>query len=172
MTALNAARRAADLSALAEGAELDVLVIGGGITGAGVALDAASRGLRVALVEKHDLAFGTSRWSSTLVHGGLRYLATGNVGIARRSALERGILMTRTAPHLVRAMPLSNAQKLAGNFAKVSMAPQVLFIANVTGRTNTETEKFVEYLSTEKAAKLFFSNGFEMVSTQAQAGKK
>lgn len=105
MTALNAARRAADLSALAEGAALDVLVIGGGITGAGVALDAASRGLRVVLVEKHDLAFGTSRWSSKLVHGGLRYLATGNVGIARRSALERGILMTRNAPHLVRAMP-------------------------------------------------------------------
>ena len=56
------------------------------------------------LVEKHDLAFGTSRWSSKLVHGGLRYLATGNVGIARRSAVERGILMTRNAPHLVRAM--------------------------------------------------------------------
>ena len=104
-TALNAARRTADLTALADGTPLDVLVIGGGITGTGIALDAASRGLRVALVEKHDLAFGTSRWSSKLVHGGLRYLATGNVGIARRSAVERGILMTRNAPHLVRAMP-------------------------------------------------------------------
>ena len=83
----------------------DLVVIGGGITGTGIALDAASRGLRVALVEKHDLAFGTSRWSSKLVHGGLRYLATGNVGIARRSAIERGILMTRNAPHLVKAMP-------------------------------------------------------------------
>jgi glycerol-3-phosphate dehydrogenase len=103
--ALNAARRNADLSALADGAPTDVVVIGGGITGAGIALDAASRGLRVALVEKHDLAFGTSRWSSKLVHGGLRYLATGNVGIARRSAAERGILMTRNAPHLARAMP-------------------------------------------------------------------
>ena len=103
--ALNAARRAADLTALAEGEPLDVVVIGGGITGAGIALDAASRGLRVALVEKHDLAFGTSRWSSKLVHGGLRYLASGNVGIARRSAIERGILMTRNAPHLVHAMP-------------------------------------------------------------------
>jgi glycerol-3-phosphate dehydrogenase len=82
-----------------------VVVIGGGITGAGIALDAASRGLRVTLVEKHDLAFGTSRWSSKLVHGGLRYLASGNVGIARRSAVERGILMGRNAPHLVRAMP-------------------------------------------------------------------
>ncbi|BBX73108.1 glycerol-3-phosphate dehydrogenase/oxidase [Mycobacterium shinjukuense] len=104
-TALNAARRLADLMALADGAPLDLVVIGGGITGAGIALDAASRGLRVALVEKHDLAFGTSRWSSKLVHGGLRYLASGNVGIARRSAIERGILMTRNAPHLVRAMP-------------------------------------------------------------------
>jgi glycerol-3-phosphate dehydrogenase len=104
-TALTAERRSADLSALADGAPLDVVVIGGGITGTGIALDAASRGLRVACVEKHDLAFGTSRWSSKLVHGGLRYLATGNVGIARRSAIERGILMTRNAPHLVHALP-------------------------------------------------------------------
>ncbi|MBV9352061.1 MAG: FAD-dependent oxidoreductase, partial [Mycobacterium sp.] len=103
--ALNAARRTADLTALADGEPLDVIVIGGGITGTGIALDAAARGLRVALAEKHDLAFGTSRWSSKLVHGGLRYLATGNVNIARRSAVERGILMTRNAPHLVRAMP-------------------------------------------------------------------
>ncbi|MDA4108067.1 glycerol-3-phosphate dehydrogenase/oxidase [Mycolicibacterium holsaticum] len=104
-TALNATRRAAELAALADGESPDVLVIGGGITGAGIALDAATRGLSVALVEKHDIAFGTSRWSSKLVHGGLRYLATGNVGIARRSAIERGILMTRNAPHLVNAMP-------------------------------------------------------------------
>ena len=105
LTALNAARRDADLAAVAGGGLVDVLVIGGGITGAGIALDAASRGLTAVLVEKHDLAFGTSRWSSKLVHGGLRYLATGNVGIARRSAVERGILMTRNAPHLVHAMP-------------------------------------------------------------------
>lgn len=104
-TSLNAARRTADLAALAEGGTIDLLVIGGGITGAGIALDAAARGLSVALVEKQDLAFGTSRWSSKLVHGGLRYLASGNVGIARRSAIERGILMSRTAPHLTRALP-------------------------------------------------------------------
>jgi glycerol-3-phosphate dehydrogenase len=104
-TALNESRRATELAALADGEKLDVIVIGGGITGTGIALDAAARGLSVALVEKHDLAFGTSRWSSKLVHGGLRYLATGNVGIARRSAIERGILMTRNAPHLVKAMP-------------------------------------------------------------------
>ncbi|WP_155768162.1 glycerol-3-phosphate dehydrogenase/oxidase [Mycobacterium asiaticum] len=104
-TALNAARRTSELEALADGEALDVVVIGGGITGVGIALDAASRGLRTALVEKRDLAFGTSRWSSKLVHGGLRYLATGNIGIARRSAVERGILMSRNAPHLVHAMP-------------------------------------------------------------------
>lgn len=104
--ALNAARRERELAALAERREpVDVLVIGGGVTGAGVALDAASRGLSVVLAEKHDLAFGTSRWSSKLVHGGLRYLASGAVGIAHESAVERHILMTRTAPHLVHAMP-------------------------------------------------------------------
>ncbi|MDH6194965.1 glycerol-3-phosphate dehydrogenase [Mycobacterium frederiksbergense] len=104
-TALHRDRRTTELASLADGQRVDVIVIGGGITGAGIALDAATRGLTVALVEKHDLAFGTSRWSSKLVHGGLRYLATGNVGIARRSAIERGILMTRNAPHLVKAMP-------------------------------------------------------------------
>ncbi|MFD4265097.1 glycerol-3-phosphate dehydrogenase/oxidase [Rhodococcus sp. NPDC058481] len=104
-SALNADRRGRELSALGDGATVDVLVIGGGITGVGTALDAASRGLKVVLVDKHDLAFGTSRWSSKLAHGGLRYLASGNVGIARESAVERGILMTRTAPHLIRAMP-------------------------------------------------------------------
>ncbi|HVK20471.1 MAG TPA: FAD-dependent oxidoreductase, partial [Actinokineospora sp.] len=81
-THLNAERRAADLAVLAEGEVVDLLVVGGGVTGAGVALDAAARGLSVALVEAEDLAFGTSRWSSKLVHGGLRYLAKGDVGLA------------------------------------------------------------------------------------------
>jgi len=102
-SALNRARRERELGDLPR--RVDVLVVGGGVTGAGVALDAASRGLSVVLAEKHDLAFGTSRWSSKLVHGGLRYLASGAVGIAHESAVERGILMTRTAPHLVRALP-------------------------------------------------------------------
>ncbi|CRK61351.1 Glycerol-3-phosphate dehydrogenase [Alloactinosynnema sp. L-07] len=104
-THLNAERRAAELADLAAGEVVDLLVVGGGVTGAGVALDAASRGLSVALVEAEDLAFGTSRWSSKLVHGGLRYLAKGDVGLAHESAVERGILMTRTAPHLTRALP-------------------------------------------------------------------
>ena len=85
-------------------ADVDVVVIGLGITGAGVALDAVTRGLTVLAVDAHDLAFGTSRWSSKLVHGGLRYLATGQVGVAHESAVERGILMEVTAPHLTHAM--------------------------------------------------------------------
>ena len=85
--------------------EVDVVVIGLGITGAGVALDAVTRGLTVLAVDAHDLAFGTSRWSSKLVHGGLRYLAAGQVGVAHESAVERGILMEVTAPHLTHAIP-------------------------------------------------------------------
>jgi glycerol-3-phosphate dehydrogenase len=104
-TSLNAARRQKDLEA-AQQEVADVLVIGGGVTGTGVALDAASRGLKVTLLEAHDLAFGTSRWSSKLVHGGLRYLAKGDVRLAHESAVERGILMTRTAPHLTRTLPM------------------------------------------------------------------
>ncbi|MFG3225777.1 glycerol-3-phosphate dehydrogenase/oxidase [Kitasatospora sp. NPDC048194] len=102
---LNAARRTFELQALGDDPRIDLLVIGGGVTGAGVALDAASRGLRTVLVEARDLAFGTSRWSSKLVHGGLRYLASGRIKVARESAVERGVLMTRTAPHLVHALP-------------------------------------------------------------------
>lgn len=86
--------------------EVDVVVVGLGITGAGVALDAATRGLSVLAVDAHDLAFGTSRWSSKLVHGGLRYLAQGRLAIAHESAIERGILMGVTAPHLVHPLPM------------------------------------------------------------------
>ncbi|MGY1915060.1 glycerol-3-phosphate dehydrogenase/oxidase [Blastococcus sp. SYSU DS0973] len=100
---LSSARRARDL-AEATG-DVDVVVVGGGVTGAGVALDAAARGLSVLLCERTDLAAGTSRWSSKLVHGGLRYLAHGEIGLARESARERAVLMGATAPHLVRPLP-------------------------------------------------------------------
>jgi glycerol-3-phosphate dehydrogenase len=104
-TSLNVARRARELAELADGRVVDVLVVGGGVTGVGAALDAAARGLSVALVEAQDLAFGTSRFSSKLVHGGLRYLANGDVGLAYESAVERGVLMTSVAPHLIRTLP-------------------------------------------------------------------
>ena len=87
-------------------AEVDLVVVGLGVTGAGVALDAVTRGLSVLAVDAHDLAFGTSRWSSKLVHGGLRYLAHGQVGVAHESAVERRILMESTAPHLTHALPM------------------------------------------------------------------
>jgi glycerol-3-phosphate dehydrogenase len=105
-TQLCAARREVDLAEATDGRVVDLLVVGLGVTGAGVALDAASRGLDVVAVDAHDLAFGTSRWSSKLVHGGLRYLAHGQLGVAHESAVERGLLMTRTAPHLTRALPM------------------------------------------------------------------
>ena len=99
-------RRERELAELSERTTpVDLVVVGGGITGVGVALDAASRGLSTVLIERHDLAFGTSRWSSKLVHGGLRYLATGHVDVAWESAVERGHLMSTIAPHLIRALP-------------------------------------------------------------------
>jgi glycerol-3-phosphate dehydrogenase len=83
---------------------LDVLVIGGGIVGAGVARDAAMRGLRVGLVEQYDFASGTSSRSSRLLHGGLRYLAQGRLGLVREASLEKRVLHS-IAPHLAEPLP-------------------------------------------------------------------
>lgn len=98
-------RRAAD-SARLRSERFDVLVIGGGVTGAGAALDAASRGLSVALVEARDLAAGTSSRSTKLVHGGLRYLEQLELPLVHEALTERGLLTTRLAPHLVRPVPI------------------------------------------------------------------
>ena len=100
----SAQTRTANLGRMAED-RFDVLVIGGGITGAGIALDAAARGLSVALVEKDDFASGTSGRSSRLVHGGLRYLEHREFGLVHESLRERAILH-RLAPHLVRPIPM------------------------------------------------------------------
>jgi glycerol-3-phosphate dehydrogenase len=83
----------------------DLIIIGGGINGAGIARDAASRGLRVCLVEQGDFCGATSRWSSRLIHGGLRYLEYAELGLVYESLHERETLL-RTAPHLVRPLPL------------------------------------------------------------------
>src|SRR6476661_364417 len=96
--------RAAALEAIA-GQRFEVVVIGGGITGAGVALDAASRGYSVALLERGDYAAGTSSRSSKLVHGGLRYLQNFDLGLVREALLERQ-LMVQLAPHLVKPLRL------------------------------------------------------------------
>jgi glycerol-3-phosphate dehydrogenase len=113
MLPFSAQTRSANLTRMAE-ERFDVLLIGGGITGVGIALDAASRGLSVALVEKDDFAAGTSGRSSRLVHGGLRYLEHREFGLVRESLRERGILF-RLAPHLVRPVPMYMlADTLAG----------------------------------------------------------
>jgi len=95
----------ADALAALERDDFDLVVVGGGITGAGVALDAASRGYSVALVERHDFASGTSSRSSKLVHGGLRYLQNFDLGLVREALLERSLMVT-LAPHLVKPLPM------------------------------------------------------------------
>jgi glycerol-3-phosphate dehydrogenase len=116
----DAIRRLADES-------FDVLVVGGGITGTGVALDAASRGLRTALVDKGDFASGTSSKSSKLVHGGIRYLQQKEVGLVYEALAERQILR-KTAPHLVRVLPF-----LLPVFTKDGLLPRR--IARLLGAT-------------------------------------
>ncbi len=101
---LDPAQREAAIRTLA-GSHLDVLVIGGGITGAGTALDAAARGLSVGLVEARDLAAGTSSRSSKLIHGGLRYLEQLNFGLVAEALHERTLMLDRLCPHLVRPIP-------------------------------------------------------------------
>src|SRR5436853_7707637 len=100
MEPLAATARRAYVARLAQ-EQFDVLVIGGGITGAGAALDAAARGYKVALVEKADFASGTSSKSTKLVHGGLRYLSAFDFALVHEALVERGILL-QTAPYLVR----------------------------------------------------------------------
>jgi glycerol-3-phosphate dehydrogenase len=97
---LNPEQRKADLAKMGAGV-FDMVVIGGGVTGCGVALDAASRGLSVALVEQRDLASGTSSRSSKLIHGGLRYLEQLNFGLVREALAERNLMLNRLCPHLV-----------------------------------------------------------------------
>lgn len=105
MTALGSRTHALErLAATARGDALDVLVVGGGITGAGIALDAASRGLKVGLAEAADFASGTSSKSSKLVHGGLRYLEQREFGLVREASVERDLLR-KLAPHLVEPIP-------------------------------------------------------------------
>jgi glycerol-3-phosphate dehydrogenase len=108
-TALDPAGRTGALAAMAAtangGPPLDLLVVGGGVVGTGAALDAVTRGLSVGLIEQRDLASGTSSRSSKLVHGGLRYLEMFDFGLVREGLEERGLLLTRLAPHLVRPVP-------------------------------------------------------------------
>jgi glycerol-3-phosphate dehydrogenase len=104
VTALSPAGRREAIARMAEN-ELDILVVGGGVVGAGSALDAVTRGLTTAIVEGRDWASGTSSRSSKLIHGGLRYLEMLDFGLVREALRERGLLLDRIAPHLVRPVP-------------------------------------------------------------------
>lgn len=97
-------RRADLLHQLAQSEMYDMAVVGGGATGLGVALDAAARGLRVVLIESHDFAKGTSSRSTKLVHGGVRYLAQGNIGLVREALRERSLIL-QNAPYLAQPLP-------------------------------------------------------------------
>ena len=99
-----ATRREELLARLAQGASWDIAVVGGGATGLGVALDAAARGFSVVLVESHDFAKGTSSRATKLVHGGVRYLAQGNIALVREALHERTTLL-KNAPHLAQPLP-------------------------------------------------------------------
>ncbi len=102
---LSPAARASTLERLRSGEELDVLVVGGGVVGCGVALDAVTRGLSTGLIEARDYASGTSSRSSKLIHGGLRYLEMLDFGLVHEALQERRLLLTTIAPHLVRPVP-------------------------------------------------------------------
>ncbi|MGC9671125.1 glycerol-3-phosphate dehydrogenase/oxidase [Planosporangium sp. 12N6] len=97
--------REAAIAAMSGGGELDVVVVGGGVVGAGCALDAVTRGLSVGVVEMRDWASGTSSRSSKLLHGGLRYLEMLEFGLVREALRERGLILQRLAPHLARPVP-------------------------------------------------------------------
>ncbi|WP_210439255.1 glycerol-3-phosphate dehydrogenase/oxidase [Nocardioides xinjiangensis] len=137
--------------------EVDVVVVGLGITGAGLALDAAARGLTVLALDAHDLAFGTSRWSSKLVHGGLRYLARGHLAIAHESAVERGILMDVTAPHLVHPLPMLTPVGHDLTRARAAMTWAGLHAGDVlrrTARTSARTLPRPRLLNATEALRL------------------
>ncbi|TCC19882.1 glycerol-3-phosphate dehydrogenase/oxidase [Kribbella sindirgiensis] len=105
VVALSPQARADAIDVLADGRELDVLVIGGGVVGTGAALDAATRGLTTGLLEARDFASGTSSRSSKLIHGGLRYLEMLDFRLVHEALQERGLLLQRLAPHLVKPVP-------------------------------------------------------------------
>jgi glycerol-3-phosphate dehydrogenase len=157
---LGPARRAADLRRLAS-QTFDVLIIGGGVTGAGAAVDAAARGLSVALVEAQDLAAGTSSRSSKLVHGGLRYLEQAEFHLVHEALTERDLLARRLAPHLVRPVPILvplpagalplRAARRAWYGAGVALYD---LLAGITGRSRMPRHR---HLSHSAARRLFSS---------------
>ncbi|MDE0066632.1 MAG: glycerol-3-phosphate dehydrogenase/oxidase [Acidimicrobiaceae bacterium] len=148
---LSPARRATDVERLST-EQLDILVIGGGVTGAGCALDAVTRGLRVGLVEQRDLASGTSSRSSKLLHGGLRYLEQRDFALVREALHERGLLARTVSPHLVRTVsfmiPLTRRC-----WQRIYYGAGVL-LYDLLARTGKNPLRFHRHLSRKAALKL------------------
>ena len=132
MSGFDPARRARNLERLAD-ETFDVLVIGGGITGAGSQREAALRGFSVALVEARDFAAGTSSRSSKLIHGGLRYLEQGEIGLVREAATERKSLR-RIAPHRTAVAPMFLASPRAHERRNLQAAGRPRSLREARGR--------------------------------------
>ena len=146
LTSLTPSSRPALLTELG-GERFDLVIIGGGITGAGVARDAARRGLRVALVEKNDFAAGTSSRSSKLIHGGLRYLAMGEVGLVRETARERQAVH-QMAPHLAEpcwmVVPAHNRASLMKFRAGISTYERLGAVADADRNVSWDRDTLAE----------------------------
>src|SRR3954469_1113791 len=137
-TELGPQRRAEALERMAT-ETFDVVVVGGGVVGAGAALDAASRGLSVALLEARDFAAGTSSRSSKLIHGGLRYLEQLDFGLVREALRERTLSMTRLAPHLVK--PVSFLYPLTKHWERPYVTAGITLYDTIGGKSSLPHQK-------------------------------
>lgn len=138
--------------------EFDLLVIGGGITGAGIALDAAVRGLKVVLVEKNDFASGTSSGSTKLIHGGLRYLKELQFGVVRQTGHERAILH-RNAPHLVKPEPMLLPIVKGGSLGLFSTRLALWVYETLAGVKRHERFKMLNKQESQRIEPLLNENG-------------
>ncbi|MGB7860299.1 MAG: glycerol-3-phosphate dehydrogenase/oxidase, partial [Acidimicrobiia bacterium] len=150
-SALNPTQRSRDLARMGE-APLDMLVIGGGVTGAGTALDAATRGLNVGLVEQRDYASGTSSRSSKMFHGGLRYLEQFNFGLVSEALQERNLMLKTISPHL--AKPISIVYPLKSRFWERLYVGTGVWIYDLMARTSSSPLPHHEHLSAAELAEL------------------
>ncbi|MEM8907549.1 MAG: FAD-dependent oxidoreductase, partial [Bacteroidota bacterium] len=141
MNPLSSLQRPALLEQLSSQA-YDLVVIGGGITGAGIALDASSRGLKVALVEKNDFASGTSSRSTKLIHGGLRYLKQFEINLVREVGRERAIVH-RLAPHLVIAEKMLLPLTEDGTFGKIGTSVGLMVYDFLAGVENDDKRQML-----------------------------
>lgn len=140
--------------------KLDVLVVGGGITGAGIAWDASCRGMSVGLVEMNDLASGTSSRSTKLIHGGLRYLKQGEIGLVREVGSERALLH-RSAPHLVEPIPMLLPIYKKGTYGYLASAIGLYLYDWLAGVKRSERRKMFRRESTLTLEPLFRKEGLK-----------